>query len=250
MKDRNSIIADIENLKNFKIVELAIKENGNYYDDKKTRGVIIEGEKEILATVSDKYKLVQFSSVFLPAISNIGDFDGHLINHKGKAKLFVFPKGDIFTGEHNSKIGIFLDNSIDKSSAIQIGFAIHFDSYCISLPTEQKNFRKIHTGKPLELTTDFLQGLESIKNSWKLLVEKYKEFGIDTETKESIYKELKLTKNARARINEKEIKNLWELFIATLDTISRKSFKSEIHKQKKIEKIVDIFTTYSIGVSL
>jgi hypothetical protein len=250
MKDRANILTDIENLKKFKIVELAIKENGNYYADKKTRGVIIEGEKEILSTVSDKYKLVQFDSVFLPAISKIGDFDGHLIVHKGKAKLFVFPHGDIFKGEKDSNIGIFLENSIDKSSAIRVGFAIHFDSYYISMPTEQKKFRKIHTGKPLEFTTDFLSGITGVKSAWKTLVQKYEEYGLDEESKERIYDDLKLTKKVKERLNEKEMGNLWVLFQEILAEITKKQFKSDIHRQRKIEKVCNIFNSYSIGVSL
>jgi hypothetical protein len=255
MKNKADLIAEIESIKKFETKRIAIDRYGNenlrdFVIDRKFKAVVIEGETDIITTVTDKYRLIQFRDVFVPAIQNIPEFEGHISTYKGRATLFVFPQGDTFTGEKNSRIGIQLKNSVDKSSAVEVGFAVLFSGYCIGLPTEQKKFRKIHTGKALELTTDFLEGLDGIKNAWKTVVEKYSEYTIDEETKESIYKDLKLTKGVRERINEKEIKNLWELFIETLGEITKKQFKSDIHKQRKIEKIVGIFFQFSIGAML
>jgi hypothetical protein len=250
MKNKADLISEIQGLKKFETRPIAIERGGQFQIDQKARGVVIENENDILAVVSPKYKLVQFDSVFLPLIQNIPDLEGHIATYRGKAQLFVFPHGEAFEGEQNTRIGVKVSNSIDKSSAIRIGFSVMLNGYLIPVKAEPKEYRQIHAGKVIELNSSFLQAIGEVKNSWKLLVEKYKEFAIDTETKESIYKELKLTKKAREKINEKDIKNLWELFMETLAGISSRKFRSDIHRQKKIDKIVGIFSSWSIGVSL
>lgn len=245
MRDKNGLITAIQNLKKFEIMPLAVKRNDNFVVDDKVKAITIENENEIIATVSTRYKLIQFSDVFLPAIAGIPDFEGDIDTYKGKANLFVFPT----QASNLHRIGVLLRNSVDKSSAIEVKFCVCVNNYFITIPNQIKQFRKVHIGRALEFTTDFLNGLTQVQDTWDTIVGKYKAYNVDTEIAENICKELKMTKSARERVSQTAVTNhLWELFIVILDVITRRKYKSSIHKQRKIDHIAQIFYNYSIGV--
>jgi hypothetical protein len=250
MKAKNDLITDIESIKEFELRPIAIERDSEFHVDKDLKGVVIVGENDIIATVSNKYKLIQFRDVFLPAIKDIADFEGEIATYKGKATLYLFPEGSQFFNGNNHRIGLLLKNSVDKSNAIEIRFSVLVNGYFIVIPQEIKQFRKIHTGKALEFTQDFLSGVNSVKDIWGTLVQKYREFAIDDDTKKAIYDQLKLTKKVKERIDHRVVENLWELFMCVLDEITRKQYKSEIHKNKKIETICNIFYHFGVGVNI
>jgi flagellin-specific chaperone FliS len=95
-----------------------------------------------------------------------------------------------------------------------------------------------------------MAGLGDIKNFWRDLVKRYSEFAIDEEITKQILDELHMTKNMRIRVGNYTNKNLWELFQAVLREISLKNYKSDIHKAKKVEKLVEIFYNFSIQTRL
>jgi hypothetical protein len=247
MRDKSSLVNDIKSLKKFEIMPVAVERSGQFHIDDKVKAITIENENEIIATVSTRYKLIQFADVFLPAIAGIPDFEGDIDTYKGKANLFVFPT-NLANPQH--RIGVLLRNSVDKSSAIEIKFCVCVNNYFITIPNQIRQFRKVHIGRALSFTQDFLNGLSNIQDTWNTIVEKYKSYNIDTEIVENICKELKLTKKARERVSSFSVTNLWELFIVILDQITRKRYRSEIHKQRKIEKISQLFYQYTIGANL
>jgi hypothetical protein len=243
MNNKNELIEKIKEIKDFELKEVAIKDNGNWISDTKWKAVTVEGEQEIIATMSNRYRLVQFREVFLPILEKIPEgINGDIALYKGKAWLYIFPESQ---DEH--KIGIGLRNSVDKSTAIEARFTVLVNGFYITIPKQIKAFRKVHTGKAIQITQDFLQGLGDIRQFWSDVVKRYSEFTVDAETIDEVLKELKTTKKMKERIKNHNLKNLWELFMATLKEISTKGYKSDIHKNKKIEKIVEIFYNFSVA---
>lgn len=247
MKSKTEILEQVQALRDFELTEVAVKRNDDFFVDPKAKAVVITGETRIIAVVSNHYKLVQFRDVFVPAVKDM-DFEGWLSNYLGKASLYVFPTGEQFKDNQDS-IGIVLRNSVDTTTAIQVGFCVAHNGFTLHLPSIYK-FRKVHMGEALNITQDFEGALLNLKGAWKTLVTKYKEYNIDEGIVEDICTKLRLTKQVKTDIKQTDIKNLWELFIVVLGKISQKKFKSTIHKQNKIEKICTLFYQFSVGVAV
>lgn len=246
--DKNQLVDTINNIKEFELKRIALIRDGTWVEDLNWKAVTLKDEYDIFATVTNKYRLVQFKNVFMPVIEKMADTtSGYISTYKGKASLYLFPEDN----SEKFKTGVCLKNSVDKSTAIEARFSILLEGgYTVAIPKEIKPFRKTHTGKALEITQDFMSGLGDIKSFWKDLINRYTEFAIDEEITKNILDELHMTKRMRERISSYKITNLYELFMAVLRSISEKRFKSEIHKQKKIEKLVEIFYNFSIATRL
>jgi hypothetical protein len=246
--DKNQLIETINNIKEFELKRIALVRNGTWVEDLNWKAVTLKDEYDIFATVTNKYKLVQFKNVFMPVIEKMADStSGYISTYKGKASLYLFPEDN----SEKFRTGICLKNSVDKSTAIEARFSILLEGgYTVAIPKQIKPFRKTHTGKALEITQDFMAGLGDIKNFWKDLVKKYSEFTIDDSVIDELLKELKMTKRMCQRVKNYKITNLWELFQAVLREISLKNYKSDLHKNKKVEKLVEIFYNFSIQTRL
>jgi hypothetical protein len=241
---KQELIERINQIKDFELKEVAIKrEDGDWIPDPKWNAVCVKGESDIISTVSNRYQLVQFRDVFNPIIHKLPEnITGQIATYRGKAWLYIFPDSP---DQH--KVGITLRNSVDKSTAVEARFSVLVNGFYITIPKQIKAFRKVHTGKALQITQDFLQGLGDIRNFWNDVVRRYNEFAVDSDTTDEILKELKMTKKMKDRVKSYVITNLWELFMAVLKELSLKSYKSDIHKNKKIERIVEIFYNFSVA---
>jgi hypothetical protein len=248
MENKNELIQRINDIKEFELKEVAIKKDNNWIQDDNWKAVVIKDEENIIATVSQRYRLLQFSEVFLPIVEKMADTtSGSISTYKGKATLHLFPEDN----SEKFRTGVCLKNSVDKSMAIEARFSILLEGgYTVAIPKEIKPFRKTHTGKALEITQDFMAGLGDIKSFWNDIVKKYTEFEIDSETIDNILKELKVTKRMQERIRNYKTSNLYELFMATLREFSLRKYKSDLHRQKKVETLVEIFYNFSIQTRL
>jgi hypothetical protein len=246
--NKTELVETINNIKEFELKRVALVRDGTWVEDLNWKAVTLKDEYDIFATVTKKYVLVQFKNVFEPVVSKMADTtSGYISTYKGKASLYLFPEDN----SEKFRAGICLKNSVDKSTAIEARFSILLEGgYTVAIPKEIKPFRKTHTGKALEITQDFMAGLGDIKNFWRDLVKRYSEFAIDEEITKQILDELHMTKNMRIRVGNYTNKNLWELFQAVLREISLKNYKSDIHKAKKVEKLVEIFYNFSIQTRL
>lgn len=246
--NKTELVDTINNIKEFELKEVAIKKDNDWIQDDNWKAVVVKDEENIIATVTRKYKLIQFSSVFLPVVEKMPDsIIGQIATYKGKASLYIFPEDNT----EKFRCGIALKNSVDKSTAVEARFSILLDSvHIVSIPKQIKPFRKTHTGKALEITQDFMSGLGDIKSFWKDLTKKYEEFKIDSEIVDSILKELHMTKKMADRVKNYKTENFYELFLATLREISLKSYHSDIHKAKKVEKLVEIFYNFALQTRL
>lgn len=241
--NKQELMEKINQIKDFELKEVAIKENDDWISDPKWKAVTVTGEQEIIATTSNRYRLVQFREVFIPILEKIPEgITGDIAIYKGKAWMYIFPESQ---DEH--KVGIGLRNSVDKSTAVEARFSVLVNGFYITIPKQIKAFRKVHTGKAIQITQDFLLGLGDIRNFWNDVVKRYGEFTVDADTIDEVLKELKMTKKMKERVKNRNLTNLWELFMATLKEISIKKYRSEIHRNRKIDKVVEIFYNFSVA---
>ena len=244
--NKTQLTEKISQIPDFELKPVAVKEGSDWIEDSKWKAVCVKNEQDIIATMSNKYKLVQFRDCFLPVVNKMPDsIFGEIYTYKGKAWLYLFPETT-----QSDKIGVALKNSVDKSTAVEARFSVLTNGYTVSIPKKIGVFRTTHTGKALEITQQFMSGLGDIRKIWENLVKKYNEFAIDDAIIDSILKELKMTSKMRERIKNHKLSNLYELFMATLKEISLKGYKSEIHKNKKVEKLAEIFYNFSIQTML
>ena len=243
MQNKVDLKNDIRNIKEFELKPVAVEKDGEFHIDDNNLAVVVKETTPIIAIVSRKYKLIQFSQVFLPVLDGVeGEYNGEIHTYKGKAWLYVFPE--------NEQIGLVLKNSVDKSTAVEVNFAVLINGYTVAIPSRIRGFRKAHTGQALQITHDFLHGLKDIKQFWADIVKRYTDYNVDDAVLEEIFKQLKLTKKVRARIENRNTGNLWDLFMAVLKEISIKRFKSDIHRDKRIQGIVQIFYNFSLGTRM
>lgn len=243
MQSKNDLITEIKNLKEFEMKSIAVERDGQFHVDSNNLAVVVKDMNPIIAAVSKKYRLVQFKDVFIPILDGVqGDYSGEIHTYKGKAWLYVFPEGE--------NIGILLKNSVDKSTAIEANFAVLVNGYTVAIPKGLRGFRKAHTGQALQITQDFLHGLKDIKQFWADIVKRYTDYDVDDVVREEVFKQLKLTKKVKERIENRKVSNLWDLFLSILKEISLKKFRSEIHRDKKVQRIVEIFYNFSMGTRM
>ena len=245
------IIAQINRLPLFELKEIAVKHENEYIDNKYLRAVIQEGKPErIISIVSDKYKLVQFKDVFIPAIEKIEEIeDGLVLSYLGKAYLEIYPKGEEFKLNNGERVGLVLRNSVDKAWAIQINFCISSANLpTIILPNTIKGLRKVHVGK-IEITKDFIEVINKVKEIWKIIVEKFTQRKFELEELEDFAKITKIGERIKRKL-EKKLKvkelNLWEVFVFVIKEIAKRKYKSELHKKEKLQRITNAIFKYAI----
>lgn len=244
MNGKEALIAKVNNIKEFELKEVAVNQDGAWIADPNCKAVCVKDETEIITAVSNRYRLMQFGQVFNPVLEKMPDnIVGDVWTYKGKAQLSIFPQ----TQEQGDLVGVTLKNSVDKSTAVEARFSVlSGGKHYIVFPKEIKGFRKTHTGQALAITQDFMAGLADIRQFWNDLVRKYNDFALDGQMVEDILKELRVTKGLADRITNHKTTNLWEMFQATLQEISLKHYRSDIHKAKKIETIVKIFYNFAM----
>jgi len=250
------LIEEIKKLPKFELKDIAIKEDGKYIDNQYLKAVIEKGKPElILAIVSDKYKLVQFEDVFIPAIEKIDNIKAGVIDaYRGKAHLEVYPEGEEFIIDKDKRIGLVLKNSVDKAWAVRISFAINSKNFpTIYLPSKIiKGMRKVHRGS-VKVVEDFLNVITQVKEAWKLIAGKLQSYSFKIDELDDFAKTTKIGKRIKKKIKkmceEKDV-TLWDVFIKVIDEISKRRFKSEVSKKEKLERISNAIFNYALILNL
>ena len=227
LQDKTQLIKEVEKLPMFVLKKVASNlEQFNVWEEDKTKRVITEdGSIEILSLVSDKYKLVQFKEVYEPILTEFTNLEGFLKYYKGSGILVVYPEGDIFNFTEEAfkgKIVILLTNSVDKSLAVNIKFVVYHGGRSFVIP-QKENLRALHIGKIKTLIKNYEGFILKVKESWKVILEKFRKRYLDEEEVDNLFKDIRLSKKVRREIKEEITDyNLWDLFVAIVNKISEK----------------------------
>ena len=228
---------------------------------------------EPFAFVKDRYQVIQFKDVFKPVLdSNDGEVDGRIINFKGFAAMTLFPKDQSLI-VNGAKIGMVAINSVDCSSAVLVKFCIKKNGHYLTMPRKVAGIKNTHTKNASKLVQDFMKMVGPVKTAWTHIVEEFPKYKIvkdePTEaeieasdypiyTFDSVAGDLgfgpRMMKKLSGKLDKALLLNrdytLWTMFTDALYIISSKNYKSEVHKQKNIDKLCDAVFQTSLVASI
>jgi hypothetical protein len=259
--DKEGLKREIENMPTFSLRDIVVRENSYitgdtvYRDIENLKAIVRDDTKNVVSVVSNKYKLVQFKDVFLPAVENIEKIqNAYVLSYGGKGYVEIYPEGEEFVISNRERVGIALKNSVDKAWAIRINFVINSKDFpTIALPSEVvKGLRKIHAGK-IEITEDFLKVVNEAKECWKKIVSDFQSYLLEKDELEEFAKKTKIGSKIRKKIEEiyeDHVPTLWEVFVKAIEEVSKRNFKSELNRKEKLERIAKAIFDYSIVLSI
>lgn len=207
------------------------------------RAVCPVGTQTPLAIVSPEYVLVQFKDCYSPIIS-ADDFlvqDARLQYYDGYGIMTVFPEGNDFVIDDDTKIGIAVHNSVNKKSGLSIKFIVDSRGRTLTIPKKIASFRRIHVGKVQQATKDYIEVANKVRASWQTIVMRFTQWKLAPEDMDELYKSFSLGE----RIQEKIAKELpanpsfWDFAMVTFDELSKIKYTSDIHKQRTLDEFCE-----------
>jgi len=224
------------------------------------------GKNKAWAYVTPNYKLLQFNELFTPILDSIQEeVTGFLVSHGGFAALKFFPEIDQLR-EGNDQFGLIAMNSVDKSSSIVVKFCVKHDERYFTIPS-----RKPHTGKAADLTKNYIKFLGTVKETWKTVINKFPNYHITYEEGKisededihylqfkSVADKLKLGVRMDKKVREyyeqitldDETFSLWDFFMKVFELIEDLNFKSDAHKERRIDVLCKKLFEYSMILEL
>lgn len=266
MQNKQNLILEIENLPEYELKSIYVENEEEFKKAGDRFKAVTEIDKtEAVSIVTNIYKLTQFKEVFLPIVKGINELEGEIKFYKGKGILVVFPEGDEFKLDNGNKIGLAIFNSVTKEFAILIDFVVLYNNTEVYLPRKVGAFRSKHLGKVKDLIKDYGYILTKVKESWKVISDKFSR-EIDQDDYNNILEKLNLGKRTEKKLNEiydfNEIKNeegvtvgttnykLWDLFLDIINKVSKRKYKNELNKVKKLKTISNTIYEFAILESI
>lgn len=238
---REELLKEIEKLPEFELVKIYTNKNGEYGEQEEFKAVLERGKDQALAVVSSEYSLVQMRDVFVQALSYIEQVaQGRVLYRNGYGQLEVFPEG--------SRIGVYVLNSVDRSSAIKIGFLTQENGATIYIPPEEvREYKRLHRGVPLHEMQNAGEVLLKAQEAWALIVSKLSNVPLDeelvVEVKKAVDAGEKLSEEIDRFVNDSLDKyagrpqTLWDLFLYVLKAVSTGNYKAELNRQKRLRRL-------------
>lgn len=238
---------------------------------KQTQSAICKtDETDAIAYVHPNYKLVQFHTIFNPLLDSIeGEVEGYCMNHRGFAALKVFPKRDELKNQEG-EFGLLAVNSVDLSSSITIKFVVrHTGGLYFTIPPKVAGLKKQHTGKVETAIENYLEVVGKVKEAWHSIVENFPKYKIYIDLEKSKEDELalefgtilqklnigtrlskKLKKDYEAYELEGKRYTLWDVFIKIITELSEVKYKTDAHRERRLDTVCNTIFQYSMALSI
>lgn len=272
--DKETLLRKIDNIPKFRMMDVAVKEsdldeygdevNVQWVEKEKHKAVTEMNSTDPICFVSSRYTLIQMKHVFEPIVTDAGDLsDCDLFYHFGFAVMYLFPSKHEFQIDDDNQIGLICYNSVDKSSAVNIRFCVKHKGKVIpfipkTFPKTMKDiagFKKVHVGKVAEMTNDYAKVITKIREVWGTIVEEFTKVIVTDNDVGGYAEHFKIGDNATKHIKKKimnngKTTNLWDFCMEIFDYLSRREYKSGVHKQKRMDKFVQRIFDYSMVIKL
>jgi len=205
-------------------------------------------DNKVVEFVTDKYKLVQHKEAFSSIIHDIEDFDGEVEQFDGTAIMNIFPNGEDYIMDKDTKIGITAYNSVDKTSALNIKFVVNSNGRLFTIGQKNTIFKKAHIGQINQNLKDYAMLVTELKSYWRSIVTDLDLLVIDTEedmhdickafnVPEEIETQLKLAMGI-------DKITAWGIIKMAYDRVTTKKFKSEVHLRKHLDELSENMFTW------
>lgn len=251
---KQEVIEDIRKIPQFQLRGVAVDDSGSWIGAENYRAVTEVGSLEPLAFPTIRYKLIQLSEVFLPLVEPIPELEGGVTYYKGVGILDIFPKDDKLEDEYG-RIGLVALNSVDCSCSVVIKFCVLRGNRVYTLPHRIAGFKKVHTGKALQLTQDFMNVIDKVRVIWKQIVDEFGKIPVDKEYAAQILEDIGIKGNYMLKRVHKQIDrtpgfNLWDLFITLLEIGENRKSKSDYHQRHKADVLTEKLLKYAVASKL
>lgn len=270
--NKESLILEIEKIPKFVLRDVATKQEYNevkievsdtqqdvttvdkydWVEQENFKAVTEENGLYPLAFVTKRYNLIQFKEVFNPLIANIEELEGELNYYGGVAFMDIFPIDEkLRVNGGNDKIGIVALNSVNCSCSVIVKFCVEHDKKVITIPKKIAGFKRVHTGKALEMTQNFLSVVDRVKNIWKTILEEFTKIKVDENYANIVldevgFKEQNLRKKLIKKVMSSSDMNLWDMFLEIINIAEERRYKSNVHKRKKMDLIAERMFRYAV----
>ena len=252
--NKQELLKEIEKIPKFTLRDVAQEnEAGDWIEDEKHSGVTEEENFVNLAYVSKDYTLAQFSDVFTKMIEKIDSLEGGVIYYGGFGAMTVFPDDEnLVVNGGKDKIGIVGINSVNKTSSVIIKFCVRHGDRYITMPRSIAGFKRMHVGKAVEITQSYLTVINKVKEIWKQIITEFEKITVSEVYVTAMLDELKikdkgLRKQVLKEIQFRDKMDLWDVFMKMIAVIEDKSYKSDVHKRKRLDKISDSMFKWAIA---
>ena len=252
--NKQELMSEIDCIPKFVLRDAAQKDKRTdmWIEDDRHSGVTEETNFINLAYVSKRYKLLQFESVFKPLLQNIEELEGSIMYDGGVGAMIMFPDDERLIVNGGDKIGLVAWNSVDKTSSVIINFCVKHDDRDITIPKSVAGFKRMHVGKAVEITENFLKVVDKIRDVWKAILKEFEKIKVTETYVISLMDELKikeksLRKKVLKDVQSTESMSLWDVFMKMLAIIEEKGYKSEVHRRKRLDKISSAMFNWAVA---
>ncbi len=263
--DKQQLIQKIEQIPKFVLRDAAVREDERVESDdgvkenldygwaeaENWKAVTEEGSTIPLAFVSKSYSLVQFDEVFKKLIDGIPYLDGQCIYYNGVGLMDVFPNDEKLKVNGGDRIGMVALNSVNRTTSVIIKFCVSHGDKIITVPKKIAGFKRMHMGKAMQITQNFLVVVDKVREIWKTILTEFEKIKANETYVTAMMDEVEIKDNyLRKKVIKKVLStydmNLWDTFLYMLSVIEERSFKSDVHRRKKLDLISEKMFKYAV----
>lgn len=266
---KNELRERIKSLPLFEKRTVWVQDEEGGKKQQKHSAICSENDAVSYAYVGPGYNLVQFHEIFTPILDSIPEeVKGYLVSYGGFAAMKIFPEIEELK-EGKDRFGLLARNSCDMSSAIVVSFVVERDGHQFTIPPDVAGLKKQHTTGAENVVKDYVSMVGKVKELWARIVNEFPKYQIVREIKPElgdgqylelgdVAQRLKLGKRMTKKVVEEFDRvtadgreyNLWQFFIFVLERINEKKCKSDVHKDKKIDKMCKEIFKYAITMGI
>lgn len=219
---------------------------------------------EAFAYVNKGYKVLQFNELFTPVLDGIEeDVTGYLSYYGGYAVLKVFPNNPALT-EGETKFGLMAINSVDMSSSIIVKFCVRHSDLEFTIPAKIVGLKKQHRGNITQVTKDYISMIGKARDAWQIIMTKFPKQKVSLDPIEGssdialkdVMKQLGVGKRLHKNLREEMVLHsersytLWDVFNWMMENMYKRKYKSDVHRQKKHDRICNAIFMYASALAI
>ena len=172
--NKENLIYGINQIPKFVLRDIAVDKSEdasirNWANEDEFKAVTEVDNTKPLCFATGRYRLIQFTEVFLPLIEKIEELEGELFYYGGVGLIDVFPKDDNLKGE-GVDFGLVAYNSVNKTSSVFVNFCIKHNDRVIKIPKKIMGFKKVHSGNALQITQNFLPIMNGVASKTGIVI--------------------------------------------------------------------------------
>ena len=238
------LLSEISRIPDFELVDVFVRE-GVLEKQPHLRAVVERGRSEAIAVVSDRYNLLQIRELFESAVSCCpGEVDGSAVYYRGKGDLALFPEG--------SAVGLLIQNSVDRSSAVKVSFCAKVNGEAVPIPAEAAApFVRVHTAKDLQVEVSrYLSLLGQVREAWEQIALSLVRLELSQEDIEALKRDIgagkRLSKLIDAYLSGRKPLMFWDFVLAVLMAVRKCRYKTKFHLSRKIRRVGETIIQWAV----